>query len=121
MALLPGIYVGGKNLRLSESGDRFSAELARRIEDMLAPELTYQASVVLLTTNGCAASWSRRRLGFGARPARYRYYDILFLKPPLTAASAITTEPTGAGLDQAHVGNGALYFTRLDQWASQSA
>ncbi len=38
---------------LSKSGDRFSARLARRIEeDMLAAEFHYQISVVLLTANG---------------------------------------------------------------------
>jgi uncharacterized protein (DUF1697 family) len=57
--------------------------------------------------------------GFGARPAEFRY-DVIFLKPPLTSALAIADVLTRPGVDNASVGTGVLYFSRLIRRASES-
>ena len=57
--------------------------------------------------------------GFGTQPARYRY-DVLFLKPPLSAPATIRLVPTNAGVDQVHAGPSVLYFSRLISRATQS-
>ena len=57
--------------------------------------------------------------GFGSEPAKYRY-DVLFLKPPLTAAAAMKSIKTRDGVDQAFPGSGVLYFSRLIAKATQS-
>jgi uncharacterized protein (DUF1697 family) len=145
VALLRGINVGGKNLiRMSdlracfedhgfrnvatyiqsgnvhfESGDRSSAKLAQRIEDMLAATFDYRASVVLRSRTQLRRIVEGAPGGFGTKPDRFRY-DVLFLKPPLTAAAAMKSLPTRAGVDQAYAGTGVLYFSRLTSRASQS-
>lgn len=144
VALLRGINVGGKNLIkmadlracfedqdfrnvatyiqsgnvLFESGDRSSARLAQRIEDMLAATFDYQPTVVVLTRNRLRSIVDEAPDGFGAQPRRM--YDVLFLKPPLTAAAALESVPVKEGVDQAHAGKGALYYSRLVGRASQS-
>jgi uncharacterized protein (DUF1697 family) len=138
VALLRGINVGGRNLIkmaelrarfedhgfknvatyiqsgnvLFESGERSSAKLSRRIEDMLADTFGYQASVVLRSRRQLRSAVEGAPGGFGTQPARYRY-DVLFLKPPLTAAAAITSLPIKEGVDQANAGTGVIYFSRL--------
>jgi len=57
--------------------------------------------------------------GFGAHPARYRY-DVIYLKPPLTAAVAMRAVFTREGVDQAYPGTGVLYFSRLISRASET-
>ena len=62
---------------------------------------------------------ARAPAGFGTQPARYRY-DVIFLKPPLTAAAAIEERAHQAGRRPGHGGAGVLYFSRLISKASQS-
>lgn len=145
VALLRGINVGGRNLIkmselracfeehgfrdvatyiqsgnvLLESDERSSARLAQRIEDMLAARFDYSASVVLRTRTQLRRIVEEAPDGFGAQPGRYRY-DVLFLKPPLTAAAAIESVPVKEGVDQVEGGPGVLYFSRLGSRASQS-
>lgn len=57
--------------------------------------------------------------GFGNEPAKYRY-DVVFLKEPLTAPTALSSVPTKPGVDQVFAGAGVLYFSRLIARASQS-
>jgi uncharacterized protein (DUF1697 family) len=57
--------------------------------------------------------------GFGTEPAKYRY-DVVFLKPPLTAKSAIKDISTKEGVDRIWAGTGVLYMSRLDSRATQS-
>lgn len=57
--------------------------------------------------------------GFGANPSETRD-DVVFLKPPLTAAKAIQVVRTRAGVDTATAGKEALYFTRIKRLASKS-
>jgi uncharacterized protein (DUF1697 family) len=145
VALLRGINVGGKNpikmpalkgcfeangfedvatyiqsgnvvFRSSRSG---SSALARSIEEMLASTFAYPASVVLRSHSQMRAVVAGAPERFGADPARYRY-DVIFLKEPLTARSALKDVPTRSGVDDAHAGRGVLYFSRLTSRAAQS-
>ena len=56
---------------------------------------------------------------FSARPEKYRY-DVVYLKPSLTAAAAMKSVLTKPGVDEARAGVGVLYFRRLASKASQS-
>ncbi|HWN71988.1 MAG TPA: DUF1697 domain-containing protein [Haliangium sp.] len=144
VALLRGINVGGKNLiKMSElkacfedqgfrnvvtyiqSGNVLfqSGESGRkstaRIEEALAARFNYQVRVVLRARKQMQDIVERAPEGFGAHPAMYRY-DVIFLKEPLTAPVALKSVSTKQGVDQAHAGIGALYFSRLISEASQS-
>jgi uncharacterized protein (DUF1697 family) len=145
VALLRGINVGGKNLiRMSELRGCFEqhgfrdvatyiqsgnvlfsttgsegAALAVRIEELLGRMFSYRASVVLRTRKEMQDVVRRAPRGFGARPAMYRY-DVIFLKEPLTASAAIEGVPTKEGVDQAHAGDGVVYFSRLISRAAES-
>ncbi|HEY7400499.1 MAG TPA: DUF1697 domain-containing protein [Actinomycetota bacterium] len=144
VALLRGINVGGRNLikmpalkacfeengfeRVStyiQSGnvlfasDGRSAELTRRIETMLAAAFDYVPTVVVRSKSRLRAVVERAPKGFGSQPGDYRY-DVIFLKEPLTAKTAIQQVPTNPAVDEAHAGAGVLYFSRLTAKATQS-
>jgi uncharacterized protein (DUF1697 family) len=145
VALLRGINVGGKNLiKMADLkacledagledvvtyiqsgnvvfGSRGSSltELTDRIEALLSTTFGYEASVVLRSRSQMRAVLDRAPAGFGTDPARYRY-DVIFLKAPLTARTAMRSVLTRKGVDQANVGPGVLYFSRLTSRASQS-
>jgi uncharacterized protein (DUF1697 family) len=57
--------------------------------------------------------------GFGDDATRYRC-DVIFLKAPLTARTAMRSVLTKEGVDRAHAGSGVLYFSRLTSRATQS-
>jgi uncharacterized protein (DUF1697 family) len=144
VALLRGINVGGKNLigmpalkarfeaqgfadvvsyiqsgnilfTSSESG----AALVPKIERDLTEAFGYAASIVLRSRRQLRGVVTGAPAGFGSRPALYRY-DVLFLKPPLTASEALESVTAKAGVDQVFTGIGALYVSRLISKASQS-
>jgi uncharacterized protein (DUF1697 family) len=144
VALLRGINVGGKNLikmqALKEcfeaggfgdvatyiaSGNVLfraagsSTALTERIEELLGETFDYRATVVLRSHAQIRAIVEGAPKGFGADPARYRY-DVIFLKPPLTAKAALKQMPTKEGVDEVHAGRGAVYFSRLTSRATQS-
>lgn len=145
LALLRGINVGGKNLIrmddlracfedngfrnvvtyiqsgnvLFDSDQTARGRLVARIEDMLAASFRYHASVVLRTRQQMAEVVKRAPKGFGTQPASYRY-DVIFLKEPLRAATAMKRVAAKPGVDQVYAGAGALYFSRLISKASQS-
>ena len=145
LALLRGINVGGKSqVRMSalkasfeangfedvatfiQSGNVLftahstpAAELTRRIEAMLGAGFAFEPTVVVRSRRQMRAVVDDAPRGFGAQPARYRY-DVLFLKPPLTAAVALKSAPTKPGVDEASPGPGVLYFSRVTAKASQS-
>jgi uncharacterized protein (DUF1697 family) len=138
VALLRGVNVGGTNLvrmpdlrrcfeehgflsvvTYIQSGNVIfksektpAAKLTQRIEAMLGAAFDYRASVVLRSHAQLRRNVERAPDAFGAQPSRYRY-DVLFLKPPLTAQVAIKSIPTRARVDQAYAGTGVLYFSRL--------
>ena len=145
VALLRGINVGGNNLiRMSALAACFErqglrdvstyiasgnvlfgapaasrGELALRIEDALSSTFAYRARVVLRTLKQMRDTVRRAPEGFGTEPGLYRY-DVIFLKEPLAAPAALRSVVTREGVDTAHAGPGALYFSRLISKASQS-
>jgi uncharacterized protein (DUF1697 family) len=145
VALLRGINVGGKNLiKMAElkacfegAGFRDVAtyiqsgnvlftsvgpgqpRLARRIEDLLAQGFGYRASVVLRSRKQMEGVVEGAPDGFGRHPGKYRY-DVIFLKEPLDAPTAMKSVLTRPGVDEAHTGDGVLYFSRVIAKASQS-
>ena len=145
VALLRGINVGGKNLiKMTElklcfeeqgfrevvtyiqsgnvlftAGDLGPAKLTLRLEEALAAKFNYRAKVVVRSRKQLQAIVERAPDGFGAYPAKFRY-DVIFLKEPLTASTAMKSVPTKEGVDQAHAGSGVLYFARLISKATQS-
>jgi uncharacterized protein (DUF1697 family) len=145
VALLRGINVGGKNLipmaalracfeehgyadvtTLIQTGNVVftsrgtpARELVAVIERMLSDAFGYDASVVLRTKAQMRAVVGRAPAGFGTEPSRFRY-DVIFLKPPLTARVAIGTFAPRKGVDRAWPGTGVVYVSRLASRASQS-
>ncbi len=145
VALLRGINIGGKNLIrmaalkacfegggfrdvatyiqsgnvLFGSDDAGRAALTRRIEEMLSATFEYRATVVLRTRRQMRDIVERAPEGFGADPDRFRY-DVIFLKEPLTAATAVKSVLVREDVDRAHAGAGVLYFSRLVAEASRS-
>jgi uncharacterized protein (DUF1697 family) len=145
LALLRGINVGGKNLIkmadlkacfedhgfgnvvtyiqsgnvLFGSAESSSAKLTSQIEEMLGRAFDYPASVVVRNRAQLRRIVGRAPDGFGTEPSRYRY-DVLFLKPPITAKRALNEIPTREGVDEVNAGTGVLYFSRLISRASQS-
>jgi len=145
LALLRGINVGGRNvIRMAELRSCFKAEgfrdvvtyiqsgnvifrsassgpgaLTARIERMLAAAFDYRAKVTLRSRKQMRAVVEGAPEEFGTRPDVHRY-DVLFLIPPLTAADAMEHVSTRPGVDEAWVGEGVLYFSRLIAKASRS-
>lgn len=144
IALLRGINVGGKNsIKMAalatcfeqhgfanvatyiQSGNVLfdspepATKLVAAIEAMLAKTFSYNASVVLVTAAQLRKIVEAAPKAFGTAPARYRY-DVLFLKPPLTAAAALKVIPLKAGVDVAHAGPGVIYHSRLISRATAS-
>jgi uncharacterized protein (DUF1697 family) len=146
VALLRGINVGGKNpipmpaLKTCfedagfedvgtyiQSGNvvftgppSSQAALTERIERSIRDAFAhYEASVVVRSRTQMRAIVDRAPKGFGREPAKFRY-DVVFLKPPLTAKSAIKDISTKEGVDRIWAGTGVLYMSRLDSRATQS-
>ena len=144
VALLRGINVGGKNLikmpalkecfeaggfddvgTYIQSGNvlfRASGSgrvLETRIEKMLASTFDYKPVVVVRSRAQMRSIVDDAPKGFGTKPETY-FSDVLFLKAPLTAATAIKQVSTREGVDEAYAGRGVLYFSRLTSMRSKS-
>jgi uncharacterized protein (DUF1697 family) len=145
VALLRGINVGGKNLiRMAEltacfrdhgfedvatyiqsgnvvfgSSGSSSGTLTDRIERMLASNFDYDASVVVRSRTQMRSVVEQAPAGFGDEPTTYRS-DVIFLKAPLTARTAMKSVLIKEGVDEAHAGRGVIYFSRLTSRAAQS-
>lgn len=111
-------YIQSGNVLLSSNEARRPA-LTRKLEQALGERFDYRASVVVRDTREMRRVVGKAPPGFGSAPAAYRY-DVLFLKEPLTAAEAMKSVKTRAGVDEAHAGSGVLYFSRLVARASSS-
>jgi uncharacterized protein (DUF1697 family) len=144
VALLRGINIGGKNLIampalqaffegegfaevatyiqsgnvLFTAGGR-SAALAARIEAGLSKAFDYRARVVLRSLPELRGVVGEAPDGFGADPARFRY-DVIFLRPPVSAAEALAVAPAKPGVDRLAAGRGVLYLSRPIDRASES-
>lgn len=145
LALLRGINVGGKNIikmtALKEAfasmglGDvvtyiqsgnvLFTSEstnqksLTEKIEKNLTEQFHYPARVVVISQTELHDIVHNAPPHFGSQPELYRY-DVLFLKPPLTAREALQEVPLKEGVDTVYSGKGVLYFSRLISKATQS-
>jgi uncharacterized protein (DUF1697 family) len=145
VALLRGINVGGKNLIkmtalkaafeadgfgdvstyiqsgnvLFETPDKGGAALAWRIESMLEATFGVPLVVVVRSRTQIRAVVDRAPDGFGADPARYRYY-VIFLKEPLTGKTAMKGVPVKEGEDEVYAGTGVLYSSSLMAKLGQS-
>ncbi len=86
--------------------------LTGRIEDALSNTFSYSSRVVIRSHDEIRAIVAHAPPDFGNDLASYRY-DVIFLKEPLTAAEAMQSVTTKAGVDQAYAGDGVLYFSRL--------
>ena len=145
VALLRGINVGGKNMikmpalkacfeaggfedvvtyiqsgNVLFRGTGSGSALANRIETMLGKTFHYYRAWAVVRSHAQMRSIVEKApKGFGADPGTYRY-DVVFLKEPLTAGSALKKVPTREGVDEVFGGRGVLYFSRLDSMATRS-
>lgn len=145
VALLRGINVGGKNLiRMPALKECFESDgfedvvtyiqsgnvlfratgsastLATRIEDMLGKTFDhYKAWVVVRSHAQMRAIVEEAPERFGSDPETF-LYDVVFLKAPLTARSALKEIPTKEGVDEVYGGRGVVYFSRLKAKATSS-
>lgn len=145
VALLRGINVGGRNLIpmadlratvetlgatdvstyiqsgnvLFDGGSDAPATWTDRLEAALSARFGYAASVILRSHHELRRVVDGAPPDFGREPERYRE-DVLFLKAPLDAATALAQVPTREGVDRVVAGEGVLYFSRLAERAAQS-
>lgn len=144
VALLRGINVGGKNrIRMAaltacfetagfedvatyiQSGNVIFAatgstatQLVRKIETLLADEFGYPTKVVLRSRSQMRAVVDGAPNGFGTRAGHQ--YDVIFLKEPLTAKTALRDVPSQPGVDDVRPGRGVLYVARPRNKLSRS-
>ena len=111
-------YIQSGNVLFEATGSR-EADLAARIERMLAARFDYGASVVVRGRRRMRSIVGGAPEGFGVDPATYRS-DVIFLKPALNARAAMERLPTREGVDRAWLGTGVLYVDRLAARAAQS-
>jgi uncharacterized protein (DUF1697 family) len=95
------------------------AALASQIEAGLTGAFGLELLTVVRSQDAMRAVIDQAPAGFGAQPDDYRY-DVVFLKEPLTPDNALEQISTRDGVDHAHSGPGAIYFSRLTSRASQS-
>lgn len=144
VALLRGINVGGKNRILMadlvacfekhgfedvatyiQSGNVLfrsnltRTEATRQIEAMLSETFGYTATVEVRSHQQLRKIVHTAPAGFGTEPDIYRY-DVIFLMPPLTSATALERLEVKDGVDELHPGPGVVYHSRLTERASQS-
>jgi uncharacterized protein (DUF1697 family) len=145
LALLRGINVGGNNIIpmaalkkcfedmgftdvatyiqsgnvIFTSPETSRIKLTEKIEKQLSKQFHYESRIVLITEAMLQEVIKQAPPQFGTNPEQYRY-DVLFIKEPLTAKEAIKSVSTREGVDTAHHGKHALYFSRLISRASQS-
>ena len=145
LILLRGINVGGKNiikmvdLKASfeemgfsnvltyiqsgnvvvQSDEKDKALLTAKIEKGLSKRFNFEAKVVVVSQKELTAIVRAAPEGFGKEEKKYRY-DVIFLKEPLTSKEAMESVRVREGVDTAHAGKQALYFSRLISRAAQS-
>lgn len=145
IALLRGINVGGNNIIkmadlkacfesmgfggvityiqsgnvLFDSEDADMGQLTTTIEQKLSEQFSYASRIVLIPQLKLHKIIQSAPEGFGTLPDEYRY-DVIFLKPPLTAEETLLKIKTKEGVDFVSAGNGVLYFSRLSSESSQS-
>jgi uncharacterized protein (DUF1697 family) len=145
LVLLRGINVGGKNIIkmadlkagfeamgfsnvvtyiqsgnvLFQSNEKDKTLLTTTIEKGLSKRFNFEAKVVPISQQELAGIIRNAPDGFGSEEDKFRY-DVIFLKEPLTPKEAMKSVSVREGVDTAHAGRQALYFSRLISRASQS-
>ncbi len=145
LALLRGINVGGKNIIkmadlksafeamgllnvityiqsgnvLFQSDEKDKKILTDKIEKGLSKTFKYEAKLVIVSYKELKEIINEAPRGFGKEPDTFRY-DVIFLKEPLTSKEAIKNVSVKEGVDSAHAGKRALYFSRLIEKAASS-
>lgn len=146
LALLRGINVGGNNIiKMADLKACFEANgfgqvatyiqsgnvlftapetdlprLTAQIEAALSATFPpYAARIVLCPAEKLDEIVRSAPPGFGSQPDDYRY-DVIFLRPPLTADEAVRHLSARPEVDALFRGPNALYFSRLIARASQS-
>jgi uncharacterized protein (DUF1697 family) len=104
-----GTYIQSGNVLFSAAGA--ARVLSAKIEKGLSKRFGYEAKVVVISRDQLAAVLAQAPKGFGEQPAKYRY-DVIFLRPPVTAKQAMAAVSLKEGVDAAHAGKHALYFSR---------
>jgi len=111
-------YIQSGNVLVDGAG-RSVSEWQTRIEAALSTRFDYHASVVLRSHAELRADVHDAPARFGAEPDRYRA-DVVFLKAPMNAATAMEQMRARDGVDVVVAGDGVLYVARLAERASQS-
>lgn len=112
-------YIQSGNL-VFEAPRGDAAGLLRRLESAISTAFPpYQARLVLRTGAQLRRIVEEAPGGFGTEPDRFRY-DVVYLRPALTAAKALPQVPARAGVDTVAAGPGVLYFSRLVARVTQS-
>lgn len=111
-------YIQSGNVLL-ESAEKREDSLTARIEKDLSKRFNFQVRVVVISQKELAAVVKSAPEGFGEDDEKFRY-DVIFLKEPLTPEDAMQSVKVREGVDAAHAGKQALYFSRLISRASQS-
>ena len=145
LALLRGINVGGKNIIkmvdlkacfeslgfssvatyiqsgnvLFQSDEKDKGALTIKIEAGLSRQFKFDAKVVIISRKELKEIVQSAPRGFGKDAETYRY-DVIFLKEQLTSKEAMKSVSVKEGVDSAHAGKDALYFSRLISKASSS-
>jgi len=145
LALLRGINVGGNNIikmiNLKKAFDDlgfasvqtyiqsgnviFTSEnadsrmLTEKIESQLTKTFNYNSKIILIDQIQLQQIADESPNGFGVDPVNYKY-DFVFVREPLTAADVFKQIKVRDGVDSAHCGSLALYFTRLTALSSRS-
>jgi uncharacterized protein (DUF1697 family) len=111
-------YIQSGNVLFS-TDEKDKTRLTNIIEKALSDRFAYHSRIVLITHEQLKRIVAEAPLEFGQQKDTYRY-DVIFLKEPLTAAEALKSVTTKAGIDTAHQGRDVLYFSRLISKAAQS-
>lgn len=145
LALLRGINVGGKNIIkmadlksafeamgllnvvtyiqsgnvLFQSDEKDKKILTDKIEKTLSKTFKYEAKLAIVSRKELKEIVHEAPRGFGTEPDTFRY-DVIFLKEPLAPKEAMQSVSVKEGVDSAHAGKCALYFSRLIEKAASS-
>lgn len=111
-------YIQSGNVLFDGAG-RPAADWQTTIEAALSRRFRYDASVVMRSHADLREVVRDAPTRFGAEPDRYRE-DLVFLKAPMTAETAMEQIRVRDGVDVVVAGDGVLYVARLAERASQS-
>ena len=111
-------YIQSGNVVLQSEG-KDKVAITAKIEMGLSKRFNFEAKVVVIAQKELAGIVKSAPEGFGEEEKKFRY-DVIFLKEPLTPKEAMQSVKVREGVDTAHAGKQALYFSRLISRASQS-